>query len=275
MLVYRRLVDLLVDLLAFRVIAPNDFDGGPRVPRRALVRVGLDEQQDLMVAAPRRRSWQRSAALEHATALRETGPNMRIAVVVMLVTACGPVRPDDGQPGQPDGPTSPGSDAPGGGSGSGSDPLADYRSGTRIKMQVLTTPDGAKQFNGWFDTQRNESCAFQLASDGVTRCLPGTLSFSIFTDSTCTVRGAEALSSLACAVAYVAAPPVFTSACPIAVQFGAIFSAIQVNPTPTTVFTKSGTSCVATTVAAGLVVFVAGGPEIPPSSFQSATLDIE
>lgn len=225
-----------------------------------------------MVAAPRRRSGQRSAALERATALRETGPNMRIAVVVMLVTACGPVRADDGQPGQPDGPTSPGSDAPGG--GSGSDPLADYRSGTRIKMQVLTTPDGAKQFQGWFDTQRNEACFFAQASDGVMRCLPNPAPSSLFADSSCSVPAAQVPQATAACTKYVAASVTFTATCPQMVNYGAIFPASVVNPTPN-VFVKSGAACVASTVLSGFVVVAVAGPEIPPSSFQSATLAVE
>lgn len=198
---------------------------------------------------------------------------MRIAVVVILVTACGPVRADDGQPGQPDGPTSPGSDAPGGGSGSGSDPLADYRSGTRIKMQVLTTPDGAKQFQGWFDTQRNEPCGFQLAYDGVTRCLP-TFPFVAFAaagangsyvDASCTQPAVEA--ALCSTVTYILV--LQSSTCP---SVGPrVFPATQI----TARFVKNGAPCTATPIPTGSIVFGVSGPEIPPSSFQSATLAVE
>ncbi len=42
-------------------------------------------------------------------------------------------------------------------------------------MRVGTTPDGAKTFFGWRDTQRNEDCAFANATDGQARCLPSTV----------------------------------------------------------------------------------------------------
>jgi len=72
---------------------------------------------------------------------------MKLVRVLMTigVAACGPNDEafDDG----------------GNGSGSGLDVT---QSGSRIKARVLSTPDGAKAFDGWVDTQRNEDCAFAL-----------------------------------------------------------------------------------------------------------------
>jgi hypothetical protein len=53
-------------------------------------------------------------------------------------------------------------------------------SGSRLVARYTTTTDvgadGAqrmtKAFAGWFDTQRNEYCGVELASDGQQRCLP-------------------------------------------------------------------------------------------------------
>src|SRR5262245_45947669 len=60
----------------------------------------------------------------------------------------------------------------GGSGGTSSNQLDIYQSGSRIKMRVGTTPDGAKEFIGWRDTQRNENCSFFTSTDGMRRCLP-------------------------------------------------------------------------------------------------------
>ena len=61
---------------------------------------------------------------------------------------------------------------PGSDGGYGFNQLSQYQSGSRIRMIVGTTPDGAKQFRGWFDSALNVKCEFKLAADGVTRCIP-------------------------------------------------------------------------------------------------------
>src|SRR5690606_29553767 len=60
----------------------------------------------------------------------------------------------------------------------------------RIKMRVLSTPDGAKVFHGWFDSQRNEDCTFQRAADDMTRCLPSSVAYdygTYYADAACTI----------------------------------------------------------------------------------------
>jgi hypothetical protein len=107
----------------------------------------------------------------------------RIALVAALV-GCGAVGNNAGNGNGGNG-TGSGGDAggngTGGGSGGGGGGSADlapapqldlYQSGTRIKMKVLTTPDGAKSFQGWHDTQLDIDCQFLAATDGQTRCLP-------------------------------------------------------------------------------------------------------
>lgn len=44
--------------------------------------------------------------------------------------------------------------------------------GSRLKARYLMAEDGSRQFLGWFDSARGESCFFTTAPDGVTRCLP-------------------------------------------------------------------------------------------------------
>lgn len=75
----------------------------------------------------------------------------------------------------------------GGGGGGGSPEPFQARSGSRIKMRVLATPDGAKQFQGWHDTQLDVDCGFLVAADNQTRCLPTQrlLNLGYFADSSC------------------------------------------------------------------------------------------
>ncbi len=51
-------------------------------------------------------------------------------------------------------------------------------SGTRIRARYLVSEDGARMQIGWQDTKLGEPCAWGVAGDGKTRCLPGTSSGS-------------------------------------------------------------------------------------------------
>ncbi|MBK7536586.1 MAG: hypothetical protein IPI49_14705 [Myxococcales bacterium] len=133
----------------------------------------------------------------------------------------------------------------GNGNGSGGVDIGINRSGTRIKMKVLNTPDGAKVFQGSYDTLRNEECWFVLASDNETRCLPvfgNVVAYvsSYFADSACTTRVAGAP---VCQVpAYVVE---MLTNCPIR------WAIYERGPEVTTLYTKSGSSCVAATPGEG------------------------
>lgn len=148
-----------------------------------------------------------------------------------------------------------------------------YKSGSRIKMQMLTTPDGAKIFQGNFDAQRNEPCNFLKASDGATRCLPVAGSppiaaFSnLFTDNACTVPAA----ALACQTA----PRYLYIFKTIGCESG--YTIFPASPTPFTgaLFIRSGTACQPATLLPGYTAFAASGPEVPPTGFQSATIGVE
>lgn len=62
-----------------------------------------------------------------------------------------------------------------------------YKSGSRIRARVGRTTDGAQEFIGWFDSQRNEDCDFQNQRDGKRRCLPRLVaSATYFADPQCT-----------------------------------------------------------------------------------------
>jgi hypothetical protein len=118
-------------------------------------------------------------------------------------------------------------------------------SGTRLRARVRTGSDGSKEgFLGWRDTRLNTDCAALTADDGKSRCVPySTTSASIvgyFADAACT----EPLATRAkgCAAAPTYALDTLGTACPIQYRAYPIRSLTM----PTTLYIKSGTSCIAT-----------------------------
>src|SRR5436190_19532853 len=111
-------------------------------------------------------------------------------VSVLSVVACESSMHGDDAPDSPRDADNPDSRHDAGG-GKGSSDVT--QSGTRVKTRVLKTPDGAKAFAGWVDTQRNEDCDFHIAADGVMRCLPSSTSQVAadygyyFADASCTI----------------------------------------------------------------------------------------
>jgi hypothetical protein len=64
--------------------------------------------------------------------------------------------------------------------------LADgYQSGSRLHA-VLRVADQASVFSTWHDTELDVDCAFGLASDGSTRCVPTAGYTSMYSDADCT-----------------------------------------------------------------------------------------
>jgi hypothetical protein len=138
-------------------------------------------------------------------------------------------------------------------------------------MKVLKTSDGAKVFSNSYDTQRNEDCAFGVAGDGVTRCLPYQNAAydygSYFSDAACTQPVALAYSSCG-APSYIL---VRGTGCPVGMTTMRVYTVGAVHAS---YYTKVGTTCSGpTTVAA--YTFYSYGTEVAPSSFQSATTSIE
>jgi hypothetical protein len=167
-------------------------------------------------------------------------------------------------------------DAGGGGSLDAGGNLDLYRSGTRIKMKVLTSPDGAKVFQGNYDSQRGEDCSFQVAADGVTRCLPTAIAgiaspASFFDDASCTVP--VALSFGCSSVPSYVAVPISPPTCPPVPGVRVYAAAVRSGA----VFFKASASaqCTQTTLSPDITTYRTSGAEIAPSEFQSATLDIE
>jgi hypothetical protein len=76
--------------------------------------------------------------------------------------------------------------------GCGNNALKIYQSGSRMKMRVGTSPDGSKDFRGWYDTQLEINCVFRKTANGPVRCIPELTSLNDrwYADANCIVRHA-------------------------------------------------------------------------------------
>lgn len=138
--------------------------------------------------------------------------------------------------------------------------------GTRLKARYYVAADGARQFAlGWYDSERNENCAFQRASDGVMRCLPESTSAvtSYFLDSACT-EAVAGLLTYNCGFEYVLEPT--ANDCVYGLRIRSLAETLQ----PGVLHIKSGDSCVETPSPDGYT-FRRLGPQVPPTSFVAAT----
>jgi hypothetical protein len=162
----------------------------------------------------------------------------------------------------------------GGAGGSGGTP--DYVSGSRIKSRVMSTPDGAKAFSGFYDTQLSVPCSFGHAADDTLRCLPTTYAYvgTFWADSGCTTP--VAYSSFGCAPAYATKSDTSTTCVDIG-YYGTtartrIYS-ISGAYTSSTIWSGSPGSCSMTTPTATFSYYYVGG-EVPASTFAAGSIDI-
>lgn len=195
---------------------------------------------------------------------------MRVASAFLTIltacTAAAPATLGDGPTGQPPADARGSADA-----GVGMSSLGIYASGSRIKMRVIVSGDGAKAFLGWHDSQRNEDCLFITAIDGQQRCLP--LDFSVFgiyfSDSACSRR--LALDSRPCPDS----PPPYgvviekSIACP-ATRYAPW--SIGTRYSGDTYQSDGHGGCPKLTTSPGILWTLTA--EVPPASFQSATEQI-
>jgi len=146
---------------------------------------------------------------------------------------------------------------------------ADPVSGNRLKAQYVVGDDGSKEYVAgvWFDSQRNETCAFTAASDGMERCLPDGSTISAYSDSSCTMP-LLAVPTGCSMPAYVLGAD--SSTCGQGATGTHVF-AVGAAATPTSLYVKSNTSCFAAGPAATGFSYYAVGTEVPATSFVSAT----
>ena len=172
--------------------------------------------------------------------------------------------PDDGRPAI---------DAPAGADAGPTTDLDVNKSGTRLKMRVGTTPDGARAFLGWRDTLRNDDCFFQYAADGAQRCLPsGATIGAFFRDAGCT----QALGFVSLGACPSVPQPKYATKydalCAAANRYGQRIYPVTGIHTGA-IFTGSPTGCSATTIPG--YVFYTLGTEVPPTDFAAATETLE
>ena len=228
-----------------------------------------------------------------------------LAVASLLIVSCG----QPGPPG-PSGTTgATGAAGPNGGNGSegmngegGTNadsgtplPPVPPTDGTRIKSRTATTTittttsDGAKSVvsypsSYWFDTLRNERCAFQAAGDGKTRCIPAGSALTdyssgaYFSDSLCTQALALTFkpASASCGGTVLPAPtaPVYFGTNVVANGCGGVDLrpiGTLITPSPATVYVKSGVNCFSTASTSSYQYFTAGGATIAPTEFVEST----
>ena len=208
---------------------------------------------------------------------------MRVAWIVVAAAAIGCGVGGGMMPGAMDnggGGTNGGGGAGGGGTnGGGSDGGATgggtaldlYQSGSRLKLKVLTTADGAKAFQGWYDTQLGLDCQFVTASDGQLRCLPIGTAYvgSFYADGNCTTRLAYATCAGATPPAYAYATAAAGSSCAAAYHVYAVAGAYS-----GTVWAGSPGACTMTTPPPGYSLFTVGG-EAAASSFVAGAVAVQ
>jgi len=148
-----------------------------------------------------------------------------------------------------------------------------YQSGTRIKAKTLTTPDGAKSFETWFDSQLGANCGPQQAADGQQRCLPsGLFAGTYWSDSDCT----QPLAMNYCtspAPQFVLLSKVAGSGC------SATYSGYHVFPVGAsytgTIYIGTGPGVCSTTTPPAIELFYSLGSEMDPSTFVAWTEQVD
>jgi hypothetical protein len=152
-----------------------------------------------------------------------------------------------------------------------------FASGTRLKLRWSATPDGRRLFAGWFDSQLRADCVFYGASDGMLRCLPGSLTFvhsPEFRDSACTaplVNSGRTVPNVYHGQTTCTAPDFvhqrdLSSGCDVRSRVFKRGSEV----TGGMIFTKLPTSCQPTFLTPGTTAFGLGD-ELPAASFVKAT----
>jgi hypothetical protein len=148
------------------------------------------------------------------------------------------------------------------------DASADPVSGTRLKAKYRSGSDGSKGYipSLWYDSQRQEDCAFAVAGDGVERCIPSGLSVVAFSDAACTQ--AIAMDSTGCVTKYAIQrdrPAGCNTVGPTRIfELGA-------KSTATNIYLQAGTQCISTMAPAGSALYAVGA-EVPPTAFLEGTI---
>lgn len=143
-----------------------------------------------------------------------------------------------------------------------------YQSGSRLKAQYWAGEDGTKSFASWYDTQRQETCDFQTAADGTTRCLPsGIGAGGAYADSGCTQP--IGITSAGCA-----APKYIRAYSNASCGTGGLHIYSVGSTFTGTPYVGMPGSCTAGGLSPSFTYYTLGA-EVPPTSFVAATLQQE
>lgn len=116
--------------------------------------------------------------------------------------------------------------------------LKEALSGSRLKVRYIEGEDGSKITTGFFDTAREEACAFALAEDGVLRCLPvddvATIPPGVYLDALCR----QPVAVGACAL-----PRYARSWSPTCPPRALIVNVTATSIVPPALYTNVGTAC--------------------------------
>jgi hypothetical protein len=148
---------------------------------------------------------------------------------------------------------------------------ADPTDGSRLKAQYLLADDGSKAYvpDVWFDSQRNETCAFTVAADGKQRCLPAGGAVTMYSDSMCTTP-VLALPSGCTTPPYAVGTDLST--CTQAPDANHVYTVgAAVSPAPAALYMTTGTACFSVGSPTGSYGYFAIGAEVPASSFVAAS----
>lgn len=198
-----------------------------------------------------------------------------VYVAVAVVHACSAAPPleFDGTGGA-GGSVADGTTGRGGSSGSITDPVppaaADPVNGSRLKGKYRVADDGSKEWAGWHDSQRNEDCQFRVGTDGILRCYPTALyAVGNFADSGCSSTPVAPNFECLGTPKYVLKNNDTMSYCPTSRLY-----AVGTKINSSTIYSGKPGACYASQVPQGMSYYTLG-PEIPPSSFVSATISVE
>jgi hypothetical protein len=183
-----------------------------------------------------------------------------------------------------DGSGSSGSGAPNDSGGAGildalTDPVSEAKadtnqSGSRLKAKYYVGTDGSRQFSGWHDSMLNADCNFYPASDGSTRCMPGTPASSVFSDAGCAQR-AMGVTKGCVPEAYALVVNTVNAGSTCGAYFyrvfpvGGLYSGTLYTGTPTTC-TAGGTASAQPTID-----YYSLGSEVALSTFVAATVQTD
>jgi hypothetical protein len=150
-----------------------------------------------------------------------------------------------------------------------------YISGSRLRAKYLLAADGAKEFNGWHDSQLGVDCLFMIATDGQKRCLPWYINAEYYSDASCTQL--VTLTNKLCGETAPTEYALINISDDICIaKFGAYQPTGAMLPSQPSLYENSGGMCKAA-YASWETYYHAYilGPEIPPSSFVAATDGVE